>query len=209
MKLLFIDSETNGLPKNKYAPYSQTEMWCHVIQISWAVVDSASWSIIKEEDHFLKVREPWSSEAERIHQIPESIVRKFGKDPVQVLQILQSDIDKCDAVIAHNMTFDKTVIMAEVQRLYDTGIMSCSPSQFWSCKKDICTMKATKKYVGLTFKNSTDLKFPKLSELYAKLFGVVYDVSGAPLHNARHDVNCLVTCVQKLLTLPEFADLLV
>ena len=200
MKILFIDTETNGLPLNKYAPYTITEYWPFIIQISWQIIDSDSWSVIKEEDLFIKPRGKWNSEAERIHQIPESIANKFGKEPREILDKLYSDIQQSTIIVAHNLSFDKTVILAEIQRIWETGEYKYRPNDLW--RKDIremCTMRLSKELCGLQFKNSTDLKFPTLGELYAKLFNKVYDISGSSLHNSKHDVSCLAMCFKQLI----------
>jgi DNA polymerase III epsilon subunit-like protein len=208
MYLLFIDTETNGLPLNKYAAYTSPEYWPHIIQISWQIVDSETWKLIKEEDHFLKLRTLWDKEAERIHQIPETIVRNFGKEPQDILQKLYTDIHTCNYIIGHNLSFDKTVIMSEIQRLYEKNNYDMSPLVFWSKIKEICTMKTTKKYCNIKFKDSNDLKFPRLNELYLKLFGNEYDISGAKLHNAKHDVSCLIMCFKEIIKMPEFENLI-
>lgn len=207
MRLLFIDTETNGLPLNKYAAYTYTEMWPHIIQISWQIVDSKTWQVISEEDHFLKLRTQWNKDAERVHQIPESIARNFGKEPLEVLKKLHADLSTCSYVVGHNLSFDKTVIMSEIQRLYEKQMIDVSPVAFWAKIKEVCSMKSTKTLCGLKFKDSNDLKFPRLNELYLKLFGNPYDISGASLHNAKHDVSCLIMCVCALVKRPEFADL--
>ena len=208
MKLLFLDTETNGLPTNRYASYTATDMWPHVIQLSWQLIDTDNWNVLTEHDAFLKPRAEWNKDAERVHQIPESIAQKFGQEPGCVLDSLHRDLQACDWVIAHNMSFDKTAILCEVQRLWESG-SKMKPVDFWNPKKPtICTMVVTKRFCGIRFPNSEDYKFPKLNELYLKLFGVEYDVSGAALHNAKHDVTCLVTCFRKLIELPEFANLI-
>ena len=208
MIVIFLDTETNGLPQNRYAPYTSTEMWPHIIQISWQLVNTDNWEIIKEEDHFLKPRAVWNSDAERVHQIPETIAKKFGKEPVEVFKKLYTDLALCSTVIAHNLIFDKTAIMSEIQRLYEKNMYEISPVKFWSNINEVCTMTKTKVFCGLKFKNSNDVKFPKLDELYLKLFSSEYDISGANLHNAKHDVNCLVMCVKELLKIPAFSSLL-
>jgi len=206
MKLLFIDSETNGLPASKYAPYTEPNMWPHIIQLSWQIIDSENWIVLHEEDVFVKSRAVWSREAERIHQIPEAIVARFGKEPTEVLTRFQEDLNKCDAVLGHNLSFDKTAILAEVQRLYEAG-KSERASGFWKKGiKEVCTMVLAKQFCNIKFKDSADLKFPRLAELYAKLFNKEYDISGADLHNAKHDVACLVLCVQKMSAMPEFSN---
>ena len=202
MKLLFIDTETNGLPLNKYAPYTSTEMWPHIIQISWQIVDFEQinkLTVLKEEDHFLTLRSTWNKDAECVHQIPESIVGKFGKDPAVILTSLFKDILICDFIIGHNLSFDKNVILAEVQRIYVTGNFPVSPSKFWFKKQEVCTMKISKSFCNIKFKDSNDIKFPKLNELYLKLFNIEYDISGANLHNSKHDVSCLISCFKEII----------
>jgi len=208
-KLLFIDAETNGLPKNRFAPYTAVDCWPEIIQLSWQIVDGNTWETLSESDSFIKPNGVWSKEAERVHQIPETIVAKFGKERIDVFSKLYDDLAQCDYVISHNMMFDKTVIMCEIQRLWESGNKTLKPGVFWKKGiRDICTMNATKEFCGVTFPNSKDFKYPKLNELYAKLFGKVYDISGADLHNAKHDVSCLVMCLKELVSLPQFVNLL-
>ena len=213
MKLLFIDTETNGLPLNKYAPYTSTEIWPHILQISWQIVELGQLNkltVLKEEDHFLTLRSAWNKDAEHVHQIPESIIGKFGKDPAVVLANLYKDIYICDYIVGHNLSFDKNVILSEVQRIYVTGNFLVSPSKFWFKKQEVCTMKLTKSFCNIKFKDSNDNKFPKLNELYLKLFNIEYDISGANLHNSKHDVSCLVSCFKEIIKRddPAFVELL-
>jgi DNA polymerase III epsilon subunit-like protein len=208
MKLLFIDTETNGLPISRFAPYTSTGNWPEIVQISWQVVDSVSWETIDEYDAFLKPYGIWSKEAERVHQIPESIVTNFGKNKTDVFTSLKSAIDVCDYIIAHNMTFDKTVILCEIQRLWESGDMSLKPSNFWKKGvRDICTMVSTKDLCAIKFSDNNKFKYPKLNELYAKLFSKAYDISGAKLHNSKNDVGCLIMCFKELVNMPQFSTL--
>ena len=208
MKLLFLDTETNGLPKNRYAPFTSTEMWPHILQISWQVIDSSSWIKESEYDYYIQLRCPWDRDAERIHQIPEGIIQELGKEPEDVFRELGLALNSCDVVISHNMMFDKTVVMSEIQRLKEAGI-DIDPRTIWpNYKKEICTMSNTKEFCGIKFPNSNDYKYPKLNELYSRLFDKTYDISGATLHNSKNDVACLISCMQKMLMLPQFASLL-
>ena len=209
MKLLFIDCETSGLPANRHISYIQTNMWPNILQISWQCVDSETWSIYKTEDHFVESRGKWNQDAERIHKIPESLIQNFGKSPLEVFTKLENDIRMCDMIIAHNLNFDKNCILAEFKRLYTSELIKNNPLQVWPInKKSLCTMVLTKRFAGSKFPKSNDYKFPKLSELYAKLFGKEYDISGAELHNSSNDVSCLIMCFKQLLTIPDFAHVL-
>jgi hypothetical protein len=76
MRILFLDTETNGLPKNRYAPYTMTEAWPTLVQIAWQVVDFPADPTIKPAplyvSSFLVKPEAgmvWSTEAEAIHKI--------------------------------------------------------------------------------------------------------------------------------------------
>jgi len=208
-KLLFVDTETNGLPKNRFAPYTAVDCWPEIIQISWQIVDGTTWETLSESDSFIKPKGMWSKDAERVHQIPETIVAKFGKEHIDVFSKFNEDLAQCDYVISHNMMFDKTVIMCEIQRLWESGNKTLKPGVFWKKGiRDICTMNTTKEFCGVTFPNSKDFKYPKLNELYLKLFGKVYDISGATLHNAKHDVSCLVMCLKELILMPQFSKLI-
>ena len=67
-------------------------------------------------------------------------------------------------------------------------------------------MKATKDLVQIPataaqakYADLGPYKSPKLNELYAWLYGHVYDISGATLHNAKSDTHCLAQCIAGLL----------
>ena len=197
MRLLFLDSETNGLPTNRYAPFTATECWPRLIQLSWQVVETDSWTVVERYNYFVQTGAVWNTDAERIHRIPESLVAHSGRAPSEVLADLATSIRGVDKIVCHNLAFDKTVVLAEAQRLYEAGT-GVRPTAIWS-KPDLCTMVATKEFCQIPFSDGRGLKFPKLEELYKSLFGLEYDISGADLHNAANDVSCLVTCVRELV----------
>jgi hypothetical protein len=66
----------------------------------------------------------------------------------------------------------------------------------------------TKQFVGIKFPKSNDIKFPRLEELYQKLFNKIYDISGADLHDSSNDVSCLVMCYRELTNREEFASVI-
>lgn len=172
MKLLFIYIETDGLPKYKYAPYTEPDLWCKITKMDWLLVDCLNdWLILSEGSG--------GSRGSGNNEEPETSLKLLGVD-----------LTACDAVIAHNIQFTKTAVLAACQRLFIAGNDYYDPLHFWGSKKEICTMTTTKRFCGLTFKDSTDLKFPKLSELYFKLFGETFE---EPVQ-----VIYLATCFQSL-----------
>jgi len=87
-------------------------------------------------------------------------------------------------MIAHNMNFDIPILVNE---------MRLSKISATNKPRKVCTMMSTIKFVGALKSNGTP-KWPKLSELHIKLFGVDFD--GA--HDALEDVRATARCYQKL-----------
>jgi DNA polymerase-3 subunit epsilon len=201
MRILFIDTETNGLPKNRYAPYTMTDAWPMIVQIAWKVVEFS----MKPNTHpvplytssFLIKPEKgmqWSAEAEAIHRITENQVARDGVTIEAALRSLINDAMECDVIVAHNIGFDKPTLLAATVRA------NLNPR--WWPKREICTMLVTKDICKIpsTSKYATaadPYKWPKLAEVWKTLF----PTSALPedLHNAAQDVAALVTCFQALV----------
>jgi hypothetical protein len=47
-KVLFFDTETNGLPTNYKAKVTETHCWPRVIQLAWQVADLETGDLVKE-----------------------------------------------------------------------------------------------------------------------------------------------------------------
>jgi DNA polymerase-3 subunit epsilon len=198
MRILFLDTETNCLPKNRYAPYTYPGAWPAVVQIAWQV-----WDMIEQEasvciqsaSFLVKPAEDlvWDKESEAIHGISRKVA-ETGVDPQQVLTHLVADARGADMILIHNLAFDKPVVWAFSHRL---GV---DPAKWWP-KHEMCTMLET---VGIckipsTSKYATEkdpYKWPKLEELYKILFPTRSIPTN--LHDARRDVDCLVACVDEL-----------
>ena len=198
MRILFLDTETNGLPKNRYAPYTYPGAWPSIVQIAWQVWDferdeipvqlqSASFLIKPEKDTV------WDKDSEAIHKITRDEA-EGGMDPKQVLAFLIADAKSSDIAIIHNLAFDKPVVWAFSHRF---GV---DPAQWWP-KRDLCSMLETVNVCKIpsTSKFATEkdpYKWPRLEELYKTLFPTRPPLTD--LHDARRDVDCLVTCVEEL-----------
>lgn len=86
-------------------------------------------------------------------------------------------MEKCDRVVAHNLTFDMDVVNYEVERF---------EGSFKWPKRKICTVEATEHLKGHRL---------SLTALHTELFG-----SGFPsAHRARFDVYALARCYIELL----------
>jgi DNA polymerase III epsilon subunit-like protein len=206
IRVVLLDTETNGLPKNKFAPVSTAGAWPAILQISWLVYEIKGRTMTKiggqDVGIALDPKVPWDAGAAAIHGISEAEAR-FGTPIREVMSAIQPELAAANVIIAHNLAFDKPVICAAA---YGAGIRD-----FWpSGKQEFCTMVATRDLVRIPSpshapgadpkKRATHaFKAPRLNELYTWLYGHVYDISGATLHSAKSDTHCLSQCLAGLL----------
>jgi len=205
--ILLLDTETNGLPPSRFAPPTQWEHYPAILQLSWAIYTVEAGQLRECQSYrdiglALHPSIPWNKEAAAIHGITEIEARR-GTSAVEALTDLQCALHSVDYVIAHNLSFDKSVIRAaayaEAARGAPAIIRKIWPTEI----KEICTMKASQNLVQLESPyygaGSGKFKPPKLNELYTWLYGQPYDVSGTSLHSARTDTDCLTMCMRSLL----------
>lgn len=172
MKLLIIDTETTGLPKSHLAPLS---LQPRIIEYCGMVID--------ERGNFLQSREYLINP--RI-KLPPEIIRITGiKDDdlidkpewKAVHEKIKAQIEGADAVIAHNLPFDQTMVNIECQHLND--------EVKWPSRQ-ICTVEQTTHLFGRRL---------KLNELHEHLFGEPHKNA----HRARNDVTALCKIVVELI----------
>ena len=87
-------------------------------------------------------------------------------------------------LVAHNVSFDEKIVGAELLR---AGRSNLIPA-----KNKICTMEATTDYCHIP--GNYGYKWPKLSELYRKVFGQ----NLAEAHNAAADIQATAKCFWEL-----------
>lgn len=192
--ILFIDTETNNLP-NKNAE-TDVEKWPRIVQMAWALYDingklSSSQNFIIYPLDFVI-----SDETAKIHGISEEIAREKGVLLNKVLLRLNDDIPRVDTIVAHNLDFDLPVIKTEFKR--------CGIKNNINEKHTFCTMKSDIiiTYVGIPSVYSDGYKWPSLSELHTKLFGM--DFMGG--HDASADVEACAKCYFELLEMGIIGD---
>jgi len=197
MKVLFFDTETNGLPHVRNAPITLVENWPRVISLAWQLCEVSETGIALIDREYFIIKPScgieWSAGAEKIHGITYERAEHDGVYLQKALELFLAHASKADAIIAHNMAFDKPIVLAEFVR-------NNMPIDWWP-KKEYCTMESTKGLCKLPpktkFPRKNDpYKFPSLSELHTFLFG---DFTGFDFHSASEDVRCLVKCFAELL----------
>lgn len=186
-KILFFDTETNGvIPKysNNYNDYPR------IVQICWIVADEEG-NIEKTDCYIIKpVDFDIPESASKIHGITKQKALESGSEIENVIQKFLTDLSGCNAIVGHNVSFDLNVLKGELIRLQiDTNALDKMPSY--------CTMKLTVDYCQIRSNNPYHkYKYPKLVELYEKLFGEKFD----NIHNAEADVAATMKCFFELIS---------
>ncbi len=172
MKIAFIDLETSGLPEqigfNVYYPYSQTHRYknARIVQIAVIIYDVepngefkqfASHSYIIKPDGF-------SINNSHIHRISNNIANTTGIPFTQAIENLKTDLMACNTLIAHNILFDRNVLLSELHRYKLDPVIYAINKMNYFCTSNGCVNITRIKY------NSHKYKQPKLGELYKFLF---------------------------------------
>ena len=103
-----------------------------------------------------------------------------------VLDIFQESLQQCDVIIGHNIEYDVKVILCELYRYGKETDGLESIQQF-------CTMKQSVEFCGFETYNGD--RYPKLQELYSKLFHQPFENA----HDAYCDVKATAECFWALL----------
>lgn len=123
-------------------------------------------------------------EASNIHHNTTDRAIREGFLLSTVLEEFNELIKKATNLVAHNMAFDEKIMGAEFIR---TGYSNPIPY-----KNRICTMHSTTDFCAI--KNYYGNKWPKLSELHNKLFGIDFEET----HNASADIKATARCFWEL-----------
>ena len=203
MRVLIFDTETTGLPKSKILDGGNLHLWPYVVQFSYVILDTISNEIIKVKDNIVKIPSNIiiPEESFKIHGITSEMTQHTGVSIELIMDEFFADILNIELMVAHNLNFDLNMIKCELLRLIkDNDNMTKYNSYFYeiiNCKKLYCTMQESIDICNIEakFKNGNKyIKFPKLVELYEKLF----KITPAKLHNSLNDVAVCIRCFMKL-----------
>ena len=183
-KYLFFDTETTGLPINYNAPTGDLFNWPRMVQLSWMLTDNEG-AIISKGNFIIKPSGfVISDSAIELHGITNEIANQKGVALQEVLAKFVEDVNNSTCLVGHNVEFDKHVVGAELLRMGEEDIVSYMTS--------ICTMMSSIDYCKII--NSYGYKYPKLQELYAKLFDEEFEDA----HDALADVYATYRCFFEL-----------
>jgi len=197
MKIIFFDVETTGKIKDWSLPMTEVDNFPRVIQIAFLTADetgkvlSSYCSLVTPDNWIVPIEDFWT-----IHGFCTEKNITEGKPMPEILDDFLKEYNNCDILSAHNLAFDFPTLGAEIIR-YDKGGVN-NPA-----RQKICTMEAGTDFCKIPFGNdrrpwkNKEWKFPKLSELYKKLF----DKEMESAHNALVDVTATKECFFQLVKL--------
>lgn len=204
VRILFFDTETNGIPANRWIPPAQHKHWPHILQIAWEMWDIQDTSAALVTKTSLLLHPPadmiWSAEAAKVHGLTLRLLRQLGVPAEQALTWFAEDAKGADQVVAHNLDFDKKVVWAAAAR---TGLPTLVNPNTWWPATEICSMLVTKDICRIPAQPTDKCpvpkdpyKWPRLTEVWRWLWPA--RPLPANLHDAGADVRCLATCWSEL-----------
>jgi DNA polymerase-3 subunit epsilon len=181
---LIFDTETTGLPASYKEPVSNVDNWPRIVQLAWETYDSrgqktSAWSSVIRPDGF---RIP--ADAEKIHGISTRDALRTGIAVAKALDEFVEALGGASVVVAHNLSYDGSVLGAELYRL--------GKRHAFRGKTHVCTKETSTDFCGIP--GARGFKWPTLNELHFKLFRK--NVKEA--HDAAADVATCSKCFFEL-----------
>lgn len=186
---LIFDTETTGLPGSWSAPITDSSNWPRCVQLAWQLHD-VSGKLINTGNYIIKPEGfsiPFN--AEKVHGISTERALREGHDLKTVLDIFFADVEKATYLCGHNIEFDINIMGAEYFRM-GYG------DQTLTTKASLDTKDLATDFCAIPGGKGGKFKWPTLTELHTKLFGVAFDEA----HDAAYDVAATGKCFFGLIT---------
>jgi DNA polymerase III epsilon subunit-like protein len=204
---MVFDTETTGLPKSRKSLLENTEEWPFIVQLSWLTYDTETSTICSISDNIIRLPEGFIIDpfCVKIHGITSEMSEIHGINRYIALIKFMDEFDMSDIVIAHNMDFDKNVLLVELIReknernnSVDNYYIESKKTMILQSTKMGCTMQDGLNLCNIkaTFRNSPKeyVKFPTLGELHNRCFGFV----PKKLHNSLNDSVVCLRCFYQM-----------
>tara|TARA_R110002096_G_scaffold436050_1_gene666171 strand:+ start:111871 stop:116163 length:4293 start_codon:yes stop_codon:yes gene_type:complete len=191
---LIFDTETTGLPQNFNAPLSDFDNWPRAVQIAWQLHDLDG-KLVEVKDFVIKPDGfdiPFN--AAKIHGITTEVAEHYGVSLEEAMKEFSQDLAKASFVVGHNIQFDVNILGCEYLRMDQSNLLEGLAS--------IDTSNETANFCQLPGGKGGGFKYPKLEELYFKLFNEGF----AEAHNAAADVEATTRAFLELVRIGHFTD---
>jgi len=180
MKYIFLDTETTGLPQDYDAPFTDIDNWPRLVQLGWIIYDNRE--VLKEKENVIKpIGFAIPQQATNVHGISMADALERGLRIEIVLNEFLDDVSDADAFIGHNIAFDVKVLQSEFYRLsIDNKIDEIETLDTMLLSTNFCRIPS----------QQYGYRYPKLIELYNKLFSESFD----NMHDAMADIKATAKC---------------
>ncbi len=184
MAAIVVDVETSGFPQSFKSHYSNLESYstARIVSIAWMLVDADG---IVQEQHYHVIRPEnfqFDPESVDVHGISHESAMKEGIPFADMLETLTVAIDQANTFVAHNVSFDRNVLLSELyRRKYRDQVDRLK------AMRTECTMLMGKRILKLE-------RNPRLGDLYARLMGKQMRRQ----HHAKEDMLACFKCWQHL-----------
>ena len=181
--LLFIDTETSGIPSYWNRPYSDDKNWPHVIQVAWIICEIDGTEIKSASKYIYENDIKIAPSSYRVHGISTDFLRQEGDKRKEVLRKLSHDIHKYQPlIVGHFIELDVQILSADY---YRSGLKNPFIDRSF-----FCTMLSSKKYAW-----NPSIKYLRLPQLHEQLFQQPL----TDIHEAEQDARATAKCFFELL----------
>lgn len=192
MIVLCYDTETTGLPQDRWAAHTDTKKWPHIIQLSWISYDTETNTVIGDANDLIQINDlPLSDESVAIHKITREKANAEGIPICDAMEKFIQATNAADCMVGHNTQFDRNIVSVEGIRHGFTKIFRSTDG---SNKPEYCTMQKGKTITKIEKINQTTgrtyFKQPRLAELHDYLYGDTPEGT----HDAMVDVLVCLRC---------------
>lgn len=188
-KILFFDTETNGLPRSYKAHYTDVDNWPRLVQLAWIQTDENGYILNESNKVVRPVDFTIPEAASQVHGITQERAIQEGENIADVILPFINAANESMVLVAHNIAFDFNIIAAEFLRYWTPS----GQDRFFEMPK-YCTMQGLTNWVKAPSKFPGGYKWPTLKELHYKVFGA--DFEGA--HDAMADISATLNCFIEL-----------
>ncbi|MCP4035688.1 MAG: 3'-5' exonuclease [bacterium] len=180
MNALIFDTETTGMVQWKEPPDHPAQP--DLVQLAMLLVDRDDWSIKSRVSLIVQLAEGVTiePEAEATHGISAADCERFGVAPVVAVSLFNQLCMQADAIVAHNISFDQSVMLTALHRLGN------KPNRIEG-KALVCTKEATTEILKLPGKYG--YKWPTLAEAYRHY-------TGLEIENAHDALEDTLACLE-------------
>lgn len=198
---------------------SNPEDWPYAVQFAYILYDIET-KTAKMVNEIVRLPENviMTEGSERIHGISLSksqgktktmidletgkVTKKYNREIHDILREFMEDFRKADVLVAHNLQFDRNMLLVEMDRLRrKPGMEDFNEyiKEVYHNKKEYCTMDFGKdmcKIAAVNIRGESYYKMPKLVYLYNHLFQ--YYPKEEKMHDALMDVVACMRCFYKM-----------